>query len=112
VATPVYSTQFALAKDSIADALDPVPPGQVWILRQVTVYNGNLLSSFVYWQLSELDSGAIFVELDWDPGVTGAQWWTGRLVLSPGQGFVWHSAAETGDAGVDVYLGGYTLYLP
>jgi hypothetical protein len=112
VAFPVYSSQFELARDTTAHALDPVPEGFLWVLRQITVYNGNALSAEVFWQLAELVSGAIFVEIDWGAGETGAQSWDGRIVLPPGQGLSWHADALTGSFGVDVYLGGYVLTLP
>jgi hypothetical protein len=85
------------------------PPGVVWVLRDVQVYNGNTLTFALQFQLYDAVSDALLIVAQWTPGQSGPFQWQGRIVIPYGESFNWFTVSEGGAAGVDVYVGGYTL---
>jgi hypothetical protein len=108
----VYSQQFGLWKDKDNGGPIAPPDGNELVLRQVTVYNGNTLSAPLEVVVFESISTTYLVSFFWDVDEVASRYWTGRIVIAPGQALGWQSTTGLGTAEVDVYLGGYTLSLP
>lgn len=112
MSVPLYSSQFFLAKDATVGGPLTVPDGELWVVVQVLVYSGNTTSTDLSWSLTVGPSGATVIFLPFPDLKIGTLFFNGRVVLKPEQYVSWHSDSSIGDAGVDVYVGGFTLSLP
>lgn len=97
--------QKALAGDSAAAGPNP---GERWIIRDITAYNGNLLQ-IVDASVTTID-GIVLWQQSWTPGVGPDPWQhvEGRWVVDDSGGFVQLHATFP----VDFLLNGYVLTLP
>jgi hypothetical protein len=108
VASSVYSSRlFTQAGLLGTGASVTVPPGQVWIVKAITVYasaGAFDITSF----LEDEPSGAALIEWSWSSLDAQSYAYYGALVFEPGAGF--HFQVNTaGTAGVDVSASGYRL---
>ena len=105
----VYSTQFGVWFHSTGAAVGGPAAGELWVIRQVLVRNGNTLSVELEWALEDVGTGAILLAHLFQDGTDYFWEWQGRLVIPyPGHA-AWAAAAVTGAANLDVYIGGYRL---
>ena len=110
---PVYSRNFGIWKHQTGEVDVANLTGNIWVIRQVTFYNGNLTELNYAW-LFDGHTGANLVQAN-AAGDPGTWWfsWEGRIVIPPSddetlQGFGWVS----GGFPIDVYVGGYELRAP
>jgi hypothetical protein len=108
MARQLYSTRF-LAVQGLAGtgASVTVPPGHVYIVKQLTLYSNPLLGQ-VHAFFEDDTSGAALFSGGWNPGTPEWFGFYGALVFLPGQGFHFQVDVTVGDA-ADVYAGGYDL---
>lgn len=99
----VYSTSLARARDGSGDSDPfPVPDGSIWVVRNITMYNGNEVP-LVTASVSATDGITVFAN-QWI-AVTGSVVWNGRIVLDqPGDFIQLHATF-----GVDFWVSGYQL---
>lgn len=107
---PVYSFRFGVWQHQTGTVSVENTGPDTWIIRQVTVWNGNLAEVNTF-ALGDLSTGAVL--LHYNEGSSPGQWffsWEGRLVIPPGEGngFIW----ESGGFPVDVSVQGYVLTPP
>jgi len=97
---------LARAHGGVGDS-DPyvVPAGFIWIIRDVELYNGNLLDG-VTASVTTTDEITV-VSASW-LGATGCYQWTGRVVLDQEDDFFQLHA----NFAVDFYVSGYELVAP
>lgn len=107
---PVYSTQFGFWQDETGVVAVVNETSSVWVIRQITMYNGNL-AEVVTATVADGRTNAVFfaANRNGDPG-PWYETWEGRVVIPPStpdvsQGFAW----VTSGFPIDVYIGGYTL---
>jgi hypothetical protein len=109
----VYSARLGQWRDLPGPVNLVNDSGQLWVIRQVLVYNGNTLE-VVSFQMGDYATGATW--LYFNNNVTPGTWYyafEGRIVVPPSteevsNGFGW----ESNGFGLDVYVGGYALDLP
>lgn len=96
-------------KDTSTSSSFGPPPGVVWVVRDIQVYNGNTLTAGLAWFLVDAVTLTEMVRHDWNIGDSGSFQWQGRLVVANPDSLVWGTAGVVGSTGCDVYIGGYTL---
>jgi hypothetical protein len=108
VARSLYSTRF-IAVQGLAGtgASVTVPPGMVYIVKQVTLYSNPLLGQ-VHAFFEDGVSGAALFSAGWNPGTPAWFGFYGALTFLEGQTFHFQVDVTAGDA-ADVYAGGYSL---
>ena len=110
MAIPAYSTRFYVARDTTAGPSGLGPSsGQVWVLRDVQVFNGNTLTFALDFSVYDVGTAAQLVVNQWTPGESGPFQWQGRIVIPFPESINFLATSVGGSAGVDVYLGGYVL---
>ena len=102
---PVYSSRFAGIQGLDGVAGFTVPPGVVWVLRDLDAYYNGFTVASIHLLGSTMQT-------IWYNGFGGGgnpQYasWRGRQVLNPGEGF-----QLTTDQAIDVTVSGYVLTLP
>lgn len=99
---PVYSVKLVQATGTTSLDVGPVPPGEVWILRDLDMYcnNGGVSPSDAFLR------GALGQAIWWNSNAPGSNYasWRGRQVLNEGEHFFWSSGSPC-----DVTVSGYQL---
>ena len=113
MAIPVYSRSFFIVQDAteLPEAIGP-PPGLLWIIRDIQVYNGNATTLGLDWRLGHIPTLARLVSWFAADSSKSSFQWTGRLVIKYPELIDFDCTSLEGAAGVDVYCGGYELTLP
>lgn len=100
----VYSVQFYEGRD-VSSATLTVPPGLIWIVRDIDAFFGGGLSGDACNFVGSL--GQTFAYFSYIALISTGFTWRGRQVFNPGQTFGFVSGE-----GVDVTISGYQLTLP
>lgn len=107
----VYSQRFLVQKGlNGAGPSVVVPPGFVYVVKQITMYSSPLLAP-VHGFLEDTLTGAALFSGSVSPPDFGWVGFFGQLVFEVGQAFNFQVDSSLGDA-MDVYCGGYTLTNP
>lgn len=102
----VYSKSFARFRDASGDSDPiPVPAGRIWIIRDISIYNGNLFP-LVQAGVTSTDGIAI-CEFTWAAQAT-LQRQESRIVLDQTGDFIQCHATF----GCDFWISGYELTTP
>lgn len=104
MALNVYSTRFALEKNSTAWTSVDVPPGVVWVVRDISVVWGGLVSANGVFALGNVG----FFSYNFAPVGPKSDHWDGRAVMYQGD----HLDQSGAGDGVDFVISGYQLFLP
>jgi hypothetical protein len=105
----VYSTRFGQWKDETGYVSLVNETEDIWIIRQICVWNGNVLENNSFY-LYDYNLFAVQVVFGFAADGALLSWWRqwqGRIVIppGPGTGLTW----GTDGFGVDVLISGYTL---
>lgn len=106
----LYSKQLVRVKGLSGAELDvPMPPGVVWVIRDVSGYRNNISANTL--TISTLDDAVGFFQLNDLPDQEGSFHQEYRLVLEPGApgGF---KIVAAGFGAYDVIVSGYQLSVP
>jgi|ERR1700757_594916 len=102
----VYSKQLFAQAHLLGEQVQPLPPGVIWVIRDIAVYNPGTVGTqqtFVYGQLGQVifNTGALIA-------TQAYVHWEGRVVI-PEAGFI---TIVTTDSPVDITICGYELTAP
>lgn len=106
----LYSHQFVNAQGISSEELDvPMPPGVLWVIRDVCVYRNNLTANTLTFAL--LDENVTWLAYVDEIDAQGSSHWEGRLVIPPGAPGGFKIVAD-GAGAFDVVVSGYKLQTP
>ncbi len=102
---PVYSTRFLAYHDfSIsAPATYTVPTGFVLVLRDIDLYNGDVLGNTAFVQFSSTPA-VVFFQASWGVNELGWRPWRGRQIFYAGESFT-----AVANRACDILASGYLL---
>lgn len=104
MAQSVYTIRIGFQKNSSAWTSADVPPGFVWVVRDISgVYAGSLGVTATF----AIGNVGIFA-LDFAPLATGSFHYDGRAVMEAGD----HMDMSTSGDGIDFVVTAYQLFLP
>lgn len=111
-AVQVYSTRFLVAEDIETHSGFGPAPGVVWVLRDVSFYNGNAFSTGVDVRIGDINTGARLISHLFADASDYYYLWQGRIVITYPDEIGLQTSSLVGTSGIDLYIGGYTLNGP
>lgn len=89
-----------------------VPPGVLWVVRDVDAYCNPGATGIAELLISEWSTGAAWIFWEWAQTVREARQWQGRRVIPYSQGTGGFYVANNFGEPVDVHVSGYELADP